>query len=341
MHTLSTACLQIMTKALATQGTGLQALLSGATDTLGDDLVTGRTIRLASIYPLLERAAALTQNPDIGLSVYAHAHPGVLGVHCYAVLSSPTLGAALQSLVDLHVLVTNGSQLLLEQRDDCVKLLGIETATAGGSAPRAFLDMGHALTLGLIHWLLPFERVMPLEVAFSYPEPDDTRALEALFGNNLIFAAPHCSMTFSADIRRMVLPTANPTLHVMHQEHLRASVQEALNGSLAARTRRTLTEQMALGFPCSLESTARLLGLSARSLQNGLEREQLTYSALQDEARLKAAHDLLCLSARPIKYIAATLGFREPSSFHKACLRWFGMSPMRYRRYAGSAPTRR
>ncbi|OEC32831.1 AraC-type DNA-binding protein [Pseudomonas cuatrocienegasensis] len=339
MYTLSPACLQLMTQALLNQGINLQALLSKADEGLLSALAEGSPVRLASVYPLLDHATALAQNPDIGLSAYAHAHPSTLGAQCYAVLSSPTLGAALQCMVDHHVLVTNGSQLLLEQTDTYVRLLGIETMTSGGNAPRTFLDMGHALILGLIHWLWPYKKVMPLEVAFSYPRPADTRQLQALFGSNLVFAAPHNSMTFSLDINRLALPTANPILHAQHQEYLRTCVQEALNGSLAARTRRTLAEQLALGFPCSLDSTARLLAISPRSLQNGLEREQLTYSALQDEARLKAAHGLLCHTARPLKYIAATLGFREPSSFHKACLRWFGMPPMRYRRYAGSAPT--
>ena len=34
---------------------------------------------------------------------------------------------------------------------------------------------------------------------------------------------------------------------------------------------------------------------------------------------------------RSVKYIGALLGFRDQSSFHKACRRWFGMTPGRYR----------
>ncbi|MGU1062089.1 helix-turn-helix domain-containing protein [Pseudomonas aeruginosa] len=29
--------------------------------------------------------------------------------------------------------------------------------------------------------------------------------------------------------------------------------------------------------------------------------------------------------------ISELLGFKEPSSFHKACMRWFGMPPGHYR----------
>jgi AraC-like DNA-binding protein len=338
MHTLSTAFVNLIVKALSAQGISLAGQLDKADSSLCDALPRGKPISLVEIYRRLSHLSALTQNPDIGLSAYTHMHPCFLGAQCYGALSSPTLGAALQCIVENHVLVTNGSRLLLEQADDHIKLIGIETLGTTERAPRAFLDIGHALMLGLIHWLLPYQKIMPLEVAFSYPRPADTGKLEALFGSNLHFSAPHNSMTFSSQINQLPLPTANPTLHSQHQEFLRNCVLETQNQSLAARVRLILAEQIAQGLPCSLVNTAQLLGTTPRALQNALEREQVTYTVLQDEARLKAAHSLLCHSTRPLKYIATMLGFNEPSSFHKACLRWFGMPPMHYRRYAGTAP---
>ncbi|PMV22754.1 MULTISPECIES: helix-turn-helix domain-containing protein [unclassified Pseudomonas] len=73
------------------------------------------------------------------------------------------------------------------------------------------------------------------------------------------------------------------------------------------------------------------IGRSARSLQNALEKEGTNFTHLQDDCRRLLARALLLHSSRSLKYIALTVGFRELSSFHKACLRWFGASPGQYR----------
>ena len=129
----------------------------------------------------------------------------------------------------------------------------------------------------------------------------------------------------------MALPTADPALDVLHVEYARTRLNLVLNGSMTERVRRVLAERLAQGVPSDLNRIAQALGISARSLQRRLSNEDIHFSALQDEARLMLAHNFLRNSARSVKYIGALLGFRDQSSFHKACIRWFGMTPGCYR----------
>ncbi|MFV3402580.1 MULTISPECIES: AraC family transcriptional regulator [Pseudomonas] len=322
MHTVSRSYFTTLAQALIRAG----AVVDPHDPILAE---SGRHIRLVRVYQWLEEVVQRSGDADIGVRVHAHAHPAMLGQLGYAVMSCATLGDALERLVSLHPLTTNGSILRLEQSADEMRLIGFEV---GPCAPRVFIDAGAAMTLGLLQWLTPACRFVPLEVELAYPEPADTTVLRELFGERLVFGRSYNSLRLSAEVCRLPLPTASPTLDRLHGEYAAARLEERIEGSTTARVRRALTEQLTMGQPTALEYLSERLRLSRRSLQNALEREGVSYSALLDEARLTQAHSLLHDSARSIKYIGATLGFRDPSSFHKACLRWFGVPPGEYRK---------
>ncbi|WP_259645092.1 AraC family transcriptional regulator [Pseudomonas cichorii] len=298
----------------------------------GRDLYSDpKGVRMELVYHLMAEVTLRSGCPDYGLLAYSKAHPANLELLGYAIMSSSTLGAALKKLVDYHLLIGNGFCFCLERKSDQVSLLGFDLTRDGSLTPRPVIDSAMAQILGLIHWLLPEHKPGPLAVTFTYPEPDDIGSLTRLLGNDLIFNAPYNSMTFKTDVADIELPTANSQLDMVHAEHVRARLDDLVRGSMAARVRRALSEHLTQGIACGLDDIAQTLHISKRSLQHGLEREGVNFSGLQDEARLKMAHSFLRNSMRSLKYIAALLGFRDQSSFNKACLRWFGVPPGHYR----------
>lgn len=165
----------------------------------------------------------------------------------------------------------------------------------------------------------------------TYPEPEDTRQLRRLFGDNLYFSARRNCLTFSLEAGAIELPTAAAALHALHLEYAQARMDEHVDGSLEARVRRVLAEQLSQGISPSLNQVADHLGMSRRSLQHGLVRDAANFTLLLDQARQSQAASFLRNTSRSLKYISAQLGFRDQSSFHKACMRWFGISPNQYR----------
>ncbi|MFD2377263.1 helix-turn-helix domain-containing protein [Ottowia pentelensis] len=53
-----------------------------------------------------------------------------------------------------------------------------------------------------------------------------------------------------------------------------------------------------------------------------------------DDTRRQLAQQHLRQSQLTLKELAFALGFGETGSLHRACQRWFGMSPARYRAQA-------
>ncbi|MFJ7792375.1 AraC family transcriptional regulator [Pseudomonas sp. NPDC096950] len=330
MHRMTSASFRVLADVLTDGGANVNALLKQF-DSDEEVFANPKGVGLELVYKVMAEAVKHTGDPDIGLLAYTRAHPANLEVLGYAVMSCATLGTALQRLVDYHSLISNGFYMCLDHKPQALKLIGFDISIEPSLTPRPFIDAGAAQTLGLVHWLLPKHKPHPLAATFTYPEPADTSRLERLLGSNLMFGAAYNSLTFSKDDCAIALPTADPALDVLHVEYARARLNVLLNGSMTARVRRVLSERLAQGVPSDLDKIAQVVGVSTRSLQRRLSNEDMHFSALQDEARLMLAHNFLRNSARSVKYIGALLGFRDQSSFHKACIRWFGMTPGRYR----------
>jgi AraC-like DNA-binding protein len=98
-----------------------------------------------------------------------------------------------------------------------------------------------------------------------------------------------------------------------------------------ASTRRTIEKLLPSGHP-TIDRSAGLLQLSPRTLQRRLERVGVSYGRLLAEIRLAVAQRRLGDPHMRIADVSAELGYRDPSSFSRAFVRWTGMSPRAYRR---------
>ncbi|XLY88438.1 AraC family transcriptional regulator ligand-binding domain-containing protein [Ectopseudomonas mendocina] len=134
---------------------------------------------------------------------------------------------------------------------------------------------------------------MPVLLELTYAQPADTGELRRLFGDNLRFGAPRNRMTFSLSDAEICLPTAAQALHPLHVEYARTWMSEQVDGSLEGRVRRILSAQLSLGISPGLGEVATQLGMSKRSLQHGLMRDEVNFSDLLDAARQRQAASLL------------------------------------------------
>ena len=94
---------------------------------------------------------------------------------------------------------------------------------------------------------------------------------------------------------------------------------------------RTISKLLTDGYP-TIEQTASRLDTSVRSLQRRLHDLGYTYSEIVEEVRCGQACRLLRDANVTVSKAAALLGYRDPSSFSRAFVRWMHMAPRTYRR---------
>lgn len=299
-----------------------------SSETFHDYVDDTEFVEIQSVYEWLANLAVTSCDPDLGLRAYRNMHPAMLGALGYAVMSCATLGGALERLVNYYPLISSGSLLKLELHDHIVKIVSIEVTK---KVPRVFIDAGFSILLALIRWLVPHYYVVPLGVELVYAPPGERGELEEVFGRNLNFSAGHNVLVFPREICNYPLITASPKLDRLHAEFLKVQLESSPTGFASSKIRRAVAQSLALGVTPTLDSIADALKVSKRTLQYSLRNEGLSFSMVYNDVRQALAHDYLRHSVYSIKYISATLGFSDQSSFYKASLRWFGMTPQNYR----------
>ena len=101
-----------------------------------------------------------------------------------------------------------------------------------------------------------------------------------------------------------------------------------------SRVRQAIEGELRGGSP-KLETVARQLAMSPRTLQRRLKDEGVVFNDLLDHLRFRAAKDYLAQRDIAGSEVAYLLGFAEPSSFNHAFKCWTGQTPTEYRRQAG------
>ncbi|MFJ3460052.1 helix-turn-helix transcriptional regulator [Achromobacter spanius] len=88
----------------------------------------------------------------------------------------------------------------------------------------------------------------------------------------------------------------------------------------------------------SIDSTAKAMGTSVRTLQRVLRRDGgVSFRELSNIARLRRAEDLLRSSAVSITQIAMDSGYSTPANFSRAFRKASGVAPHTYRQEALAA----
>jgi AraC-like DNA-binding protein len=79
------------------------------------------------------------------------------------------------------------------------------------------------------------------------------------------------------------------------------------------------------------QSVAQRLGMPLRTLQRRLREENTTLAALIDGVRFELAERYLSDARISSQEAAFLLGFSDVSAFHRAFVRWTGVTPAEYR----------
>jgi AraC-like DNA-binding protein len=169
------------------------------------------------------------------------------------------------------------------------------------------------------------EVIVPLRVACPLPlEP--SQAFTEFFGVTPV-VAQETSLTFAlADAHRPFL-TASEALWQSFEPELRRRVSKLdAQAPMSVRTRSTLLECLPSG-EATLQSTARRLGVSGRTLQRRLADEGLTFRQVVQATRERLAKHYLVNTQLPYAEVSFLLGFEEPSSFFRAFREWTGRTP--------------
>jgi AraC-like DNA-binding protein len=278
---------------------------------------------------LWAKAYELSGDPVLSLHVAEACPLGAYKVIDYIGTSARTVGEAFRYVTRYFPLINTAASLTIDESGDPVTF-----DVAGESGPtgvtRAYAE--YCLAVFVLHMRAGTGVAFPLRsVTFTHRLPPDVSEHERIFGCPVRFEAEHNRLYVDRSVWETPSSGAHSGVLGVLTEHADLLLSKLPRGpDLVERTRRAIGERLRGGAP-SLESVARELGMSERSLQRHLREVGYTYNALADEVREATARLYLEQPDMALAEIGYLLGFADQSTFNHAFKRWAGCTPKQAR----------
>jgi len=328
-------------------GTGPIVLAAAATgivdhirDSGGDiDLIFGRTgiapsmagsptlkLPLSAFCRLFEQASKQSHNDNFGLWFGNGFKPRDLGLWGYAAVSSPTVGSAIENLVNLFGYHQESSQLALNRAEDGLMRLEYQIVAPEIVERRQDAELSLGMFLNVIRegtsrtWA-------PEEVHFEHPKPENWHDHETAFSAPVYFSQPTNAILFRDDVLDRPMPGRDLKLMTMMQTCLeRLGSDQSEPDRLIDLVRSAIRTHLPHGYPC-LEDVASGLEVTPGTIQRELAHEGVAYKDLVEGIRRDLAIVYLRQRQLPLSEVAYLLGYSELSALSRAVRRWTGESP--------------
>ena len=279
---------------------------------------------------LWSHAYEISKDPDLALHAVEVLPFGAYRVIDFLASSAPTIGTAIGKVSNYFPLINNAVRLPCDVGEKQVSVT-LEAAPIASAISRPYAE--YALAAVFLRTRVATNHRYPLAcIEFAYPQPASIREHERIF---------ECPVVFGAKVNRLILARSvwdtprtgsDPQLFSVLDAHARMLIDQLPAASgVVGRVRDAIHEELRGGSP-RLESVARRLAMSPRTLQRRLADEGIVFNDVLDEMRLRAAKTYLSKRDVAGAEVAYLLGFAEQSSFNHAFKRWTGQTPTEYRR---------
>ena len=289
-------------------------------------------IPLEQVDALWQKAYELSNDPDLALHAIEVLPFGAYRVIDFLASSAPTIGAALAKVSDYFPIVNAVVRLPYSVGDRHVTF-GIESPSRPSTITRAYAEYTLAAVF-LRTRIATNQNYSLVRVEFSQTRPAAISEHERIFDCPVRFGADACRLVIARDVWDTPRTGSDPALFSVLDTHARMLLEQVPSpDDIVGRVRKAIDAQLRGGDP-SLESIAKQLAMSPRTLQRRLREHGVLFNDVLDELRFRAAKTYLAQKDVAGTEVAYLLGFAEQSSLNRAFKRWSGQTPTEYRRQA-------
>jgi AraC-like DNA-binding protein len=252
---------------------------------------------------------------------------GSFALLCRALPSHATVGGALREAQRAFGLFLDDVRIDLQTEGQRARLLlhnRIQPLDARRFADEALLVMLH----GLLCWLAG-RRVALRAIALAWPRPAHAAEYRRMFGPALQFDAPLTSIDFdAAALQARHAPTRESLREFLRDAPQSVFLKQVSEPAWSERVRRRL--RRGADWPAA-DAVAAEWGVSGVTLRRKLAAEGTSWQRVVDEVRHHLALRLLGDRTRSIEQVAASLGYGDARSLHRAFRKWTGSAPGTHR----------
>jgi AraC-like DNA-binding protein len=282
----------------------------------------------ATMTTFTDAIARLTGEEHFGLLVAPHLSISNYGCWGQHVLGAPTLEAAIRRGIATIGFHSRGDALSITLDDDRARIHYM-SAAKGQEGYRHVACGAAGVILSACRQYLPRDW-RPHRIALDFPRPARAAIYEDTFQCPVVFDAPRISVQLDAEHLRAE-PMRQPTHRLVTAEDVaRARVACGEINHLRDVIAQQVWSQVLAGH-VSIDSAARSINTSVRTLQRELNREGTDFRSIANAMRSRRALELLRDGGISVTTISASLGYSAPAHFARAFRKASGFSPQEFR----------
>lgn len=326
------ACPRAVVQAAAALGVDADALLRDV-DINPDQLrVPGEIISLSRYFHLYRLAVERSGDPDFGLYVGHIIFFSGINLHLYMTAICRDLKEYFNVIPSTIRLRGDTGRVLIRPEGEFIRLEWHPLHTELGDW-RPLIDEMLKSSAEIVNSICALP-VPVLGAEFTYPAPDDTRALKQAFGANLKFGCDVSCLYFSRESVHYPLVDLDVALGGDIWEGPRSVLREPDAVDPFLLDARTAIRRRLPGGSLTVDSLAQDMGITRRTLQRRLSRVGASFKQILQEVREEQSRRYLDDPRLAITEIALLLGYSDQASFSNAFRSWCGCAPSEYRQGA-------
>ncbi|MBW7472152.1 AraC family transcriptional regulator [Marinobacter sp. M216] len=295
---------------------------------LREDLINNpkQMMPYSNLTQLMEQAARELDCKDFGLRVGLRQGMGVLGPIAVIAQNSSNTEQALRHIIKYMAYHSPGVRLALDPViPGNVATLHFDIALEQAPIRSQTVELSLVLAKQVIG-VLAGPGFRPTQIRFRHARQARAARYRSIFQCPVHFNRPGNALCLSADDLQRPIEQSDAVLRQVMEDYVRQTLAQT-SASLSANVRSLVISLLPMGQRCTISLVARHLALHERTLQRALKREGVVFEELVDDIRRELTSDYLSEPGMAMSQVAGLLGYRQQSSFNRACFRWFGQSP--------------
>ena len=289
----------------------------------------GERIPLSQYLNLYQLAAQRTADPDLGLHVGHIIYFSGMNLHLYMTTICRSLKEYFNVIPSTIRLRGDTGRVLIRPKGEYIRLewhpLHENTRTW-----RPLVDEMLKSSAEIVNAICALP-VPVLAAEFSYPAPDDTRALKRAFGPNLKFGCSISCVYFAREAVRFPLIDLDFELGRDFWAGPKSVFAEPDGVDPFLRDTRAAMRRALPGGELTIDSLSLDMGISRRTLQRRLSSLDSSFKQMLQDVREEISLRYLDDPRLAITEIALLLGYSDQASFSNAFKSWRGYAPSEYR----------
>ncbi len=284
---------------------------------------------------IIQNALRLSGNPSLGMEIGQKENLSDRGVLGYAILNCVNGLDAINFALSYYRLPTSLSNMAVENNRD---KLFFKIDSLKNIPNDAFRFITEQALCGIATMMSELfgPSFTPIEVHFTFPQPDYAEHYRKYFPCPVIFEAEHNQLISRGEILYLYNPSYNPTSKRL-ADKLNFQSQLTTELPYLAKSVRSALLNSEIYFP-AINEIADKLAMSESSLRRKLKTLGTSFQEILDNVREELSLRYLEETEFSMDKISELVGFSNSQTFYRAFKKWTGKAPSDFRQQS-SIPT--